>query len=103
MQVACPCVAVLDVSLVTQAVLTGVQQQNQGMGTNCNAGSSLTLLHCDGDGALEQAAQRGCGVSLLWSYARPTWMLSSAPCCGEPVLVGGWSDLQRSFLTLTIL
>lgn len=36
-------------------------------------------LYCIDDHALEQAAQRGCGVS-QWSYSRTVWMQSCAMC-----------------------
>ena len=43
-----------------------------------------------GDRALEQAAQRGCGASIL-RYSNLTWMLSCATHCREPVLAGSWT------------
>jgi len=39
------------------------------------------LLPSEGDGALEQAAQRGLWSLLLWRYSRPAWTRSCAAYC----------------------
>jgi len=48
------------------------------------------LLNCEGDGALERAAQRDRGL-LLWRYSKPAWTLSCVTNCREPALVRGWT------------
>ena len=39
------------------------------------------FLSSEGDGALEQAAQGGCGVSFSGDIQDPAWTWSCAACC----------------------
>jgi len=39
-------------------------------------------LYCEGDRALEQAAQRGCSL-ILWRYTRPVCTPAFVTCCRE--------------------
>ena len=50
------------------------------------------LLYGKGDGALEQAAQRGCGVSFSGDDRDPSWTPTCATWSREPVLQGGWTQ-----------
>ena len=71
-------------------------------GTNCNTGNLLItreipseceeeLLYLEGDAALAQAAQRGCGVSFCGDVQNPPGYNSVQPALGEPALAGGWT------------
>jgi len=63
------------------------------------------LLPSEGDGALEQAVQGGCGVSFSGNIQDPPGQGSVQPALGEPALVRavGLGDPQRSLPTLNIL
>ena len=47
------------------------------------------LLHSEGDGALEQAAQGGCGVSFSGNIQDPPGQGPLKPAVGDPALVVG--------------
>jgi len=47
------------------------------------------LLHSEGDGALEQAAQGGCGVSLSGDIQDPPGQGPLQPAVGVPASAGG--------------
>ena len=47
------------------------------------------LLHSEGDGALEQAAQGGCGVSLSGDIQNPPGQGPVQPAVGDPASAGG--------------
>jgi len=63
------------------------------------------LLHSEGDGALEQAAQRGCGVCFSGDIQDPPGQGPVQPAVGVPASAGGvgLDDPQRSLPTLNIL
>ena len=49
------------------------------------------LVPSEGDGALEQAAQRGCGVSFSGDIPAPPGRGSVPPALGDPAWAGGWT------------
>ena len=49
------------------------------------------LLPSEGDGALEQAAQGGCGVSFSGDIPDPPGRGPLQPAVGEPAWAGGWA------------
>jgi len=63
------------------------------------------LLYFEGDGALDQAAQKGCGVYFSGDIQTPPGRGPVQSALGEPALAGGvgLDDLQRSLLTPTML
>ena len=49
------------------------------------------LLPSEGDGALEQAAQGGCGVSFSGDIQAPPGQGPVQSALGDPALEGGWT------------
>ena len=49
------------------------------------------LLHPEGDGALAQAAQGGCGVSFSGDIPAPPGRGAVQPAVGDPAWAGGWA------------
>ena len=47
------------------------------------------LLHSEGDGTLEQAAEGGCGVSFSGDILDPPGRGPVQPALGDPALAGG--------------
>jgi len=47
------------------------------------------LLHSEGDGALEQAAQGGCGISFSGDIQDPPGQGPVQPAVGDPASAGG--------------
>jgi len=52
---------------------------------------NMTLLHSEGDGALEQVAQEGCGVSFSGDIQDPPGQGLMQPALGDPASAG-WLD-----------
>ena len=68
-----------------QTLFSGAQQQDKGQWAQTEAWEvpaehEEELLPSEGDGALEQAAQIGCGFSLSGDSG-PTWLRCCAACC----------------------
>ena len=49
------------------------------------------LLPSEGDGALAQAAQGGCGVSFSGDIPDPPGRSAVQPAVGDPAWAGGWA------------
>ena len=70
-----------------QALFSGAQQQDKGQWAQTEAQEVPSeheeeLLPSEGDGALAQAVQGGCGVSFSGDeYSRLTRTMSCAACC----------------------
>jgi len=47
------------------------------------------LLHCEGDGALEQVTQGGCEISLSGDIQDPPGRGNVQPAVGDPASAGG--------------
>ena len=62
------------------------------------------FLHSEGDGALEQAAQGGCGVYFSGDIQDPPWTRSSTACCRWPCLGRGldWVTHRGPFQPLPL-
>ena len=72
-----------------QALFSGAQQQDKGQWAQTEAEEVPSeceeeLLPSEGDGALEQAAQGGCGVSFSGDIQDPV-----QPAVGDPASAGG--------------
>jgi len=77
-----------------QTLFSGAQQQDKGQRAQIEAQevpseSEEELLHSEGDGALEQAAQGGCGVSFSGDIQDPPGRGPVQPAVGDPALAGG--------------
>ncbi|GAB0207908.1 mitochondrial enolase superfamily member 1 [Grus japonensis] len=91
-----------------EARLFSVESQQQDKGHNLEHKKfhlEEKLLHFEGDRALEQVAQRGCGVSFSGDIQNPPGCNPVQPALGEPALAEGvgLDDLQRCLPTPTIL
>ena len=77
-----------------QTLFSGAQQQDKGQRAQTEAKEVLSeceeeLLPSEGDGALEQAAQGGCGVSFSRNIQDPPGQGPVQPAVGDPALAGG--------------
>jgi len=90
-----------------QTLFSGAQWQDKGQRAQTEAweipvGHKEELLYSEGDGALEQVARRGCGVS----FSRPSENLPGRgpvqPAVGDPASAGGldWMILRGPFQPL---
>ena len=72
----------------------GAQRQDKGQRAQTEAQEvpsehAEELLHSEGDGALEQATQGGCGISLSWDIQDRTGQGPVQPAVSDPALAGG--------------
>ena len=79
-----------------QALFSGAQRQDKGQWapTEAQEGPSEPeeeLLPSEGDGALAQAAQGGCGVSFSGDIPTPAGRGAVQPALGDPASAGGWA------------
>ena len=77
-----------------QTLFSGAQWQDKGQWAQTEAEEVLSeheeeLLHSEGDGALAQAAQGGCGVSFSGDTQDPPGRGAVQPAVGDPALAGG--------------
>ena len=77
-----------------QTLLSGVQWQDKGQWAQTEAEEvpaehEEELLPSKGDGALEQAAQGGCGVSFSGDIPDPPGQGPVQPAVGDPASAGG--------------
>ena len=93
-----------------QTFLSGAQWQDKGQRAQTEAEEvpaqhEEELLPSEGDGALEQVPQRGCGVSFSGDIPDPPGRGPVQPAVGGPASAGvvGLDDAQRSLPTPTIL
>ena len=79
-----------------QTPSSGAQRQDKGQRAQTEAEEAPAeqeeeLLHSEGDGALAQAAQGGCGVSFSGDIQAPPGCGAVQPALGDPALAGGWT------------
>jgi len=79
-----------------QALFSGVQRQDKGQWAQTEAQEVPSKyeeerLPSEGDGALEQAAQGGSGVSFSGDIQDPPGRGPVQPTVGDPVQQGGWT------------
>ena len=58
---------------------------------SCALRGEEELLPSEGDGALAQAAQGGCGVSFSGDIPAPPGRGAVQPAMGDPAWAGGWT------------
>ena len=79
-----------------QTLFSGAQRQDKGQWAQTEAEEVLSeheeeLLLSEGDGALEQAAQGGCGVSFSGDIEDPPGQVPVQIAVGDPASAGGWT------------
>ena len=84
------------INLEGQTLFSGAQWQDKGQRAQTEAEEvpaehEEELLHSEGDGALEQAAQGGCGVSFSGDVQTLPGQGPVQPAVGDPALAGGWA------------
>ena len=77
-----------------QTLSSGAQRQDKGQRAQTEAEEvpaehEEELLHSEGDGALAQAAQGGCGVSFSGDIQDPPGQGPVQPAVGDPASAGG--------------
>ena len=78
------------------ALFSSAQRQDKGQWAQTEAEEvpaehEEELLPSEGDGALEQAAQGGCGVSFSGDIQDPPGQCPLQPTVGDPASAGGWT------------
>ena len=79
-----------------QTLSSGAQGQDKGQRAQTGAEEAPAepeeeLLPSEGDAALEQAAQGGCGVSFSGDVPDPPGRGAVQPALGDPAWAGGWT------------
>ena len=74
-------------------LFSGAQRQDKGQWAQTKVLEVLSehgeeFLHCEDDGALEQAAQGGCGVSFSGDIQDPPGQYPVQPAVGDPASAG---------------
>jgi len=72
-----------------QTVFSVAQRQDKGQRAQTEAELEEELLPSEGDGALAQAAQGGCGVSFSGDIQDSPGQGPVLPAVGDPALAGG--------------
>ena len=76
-----------------QTLFSGAQRQDKGQWAQTEAQEVLSEheeeFSSEGDGALEHAAQRGCGFSFSGDIQDPPGQGPVQPAVGDPASVGG--------------
>ena len=74
-----------------QTLFSSAQRQDKGQWAQTEAQEvhEEELLHSEGDGAVEQAAQGGCGVSFSGDIQDPPGQGPVQPAVGDPASAGG--------------
>jgi len=80
-----------------QTLFSGAQRQDKGQRAQSEAEevpaeSEEELLPSEGDGALDQAAQGGCGVSFSGDIPDSPGQGPVQPALGDPASAGGWAE-----------
>jgi len=79
-----------------QTLFSGAQRQDKGQWAQTEAEEAPAeheeeLLPSEGDGALAQTAQGGCGVSFSGDIPDPPGQGPVQPAVGDPAWAGGWT------------
>jgi len=79
-----------------RTLFSGAQRQDKGQRAQTEAEEAPAeqeeeLLPSEGDGALAQAAQGGCGVSFSGDIQDPPGPGPVQPAVGDPAWAGGWA------------
>ena len=79
-----------------QTLFSGAQRQDKGQRAQIEAQEVASeheeeLLPSEGDGALEQAAQGGCGVCFSGDIQDLSGQGPVQPAVGDPASAGGWT------------
>ena len=79
-----------------QGLFSSAQRQDKGQWAQTEAQEvpsehAEELLRPEGDGALEQAAQGGCGVFFSGDIQDPLGRGPVQPALGDPALAGSWT------------